>query len=229
MMTFNIKMKFVDYVLRSCKWLHAMVIWLMGLVTMTLQLPSFLDTDSVEYLIVCWGGILNGNLVKNLPTNELDWRGKPRDKWEYSSPIGKLINLKGSCCWWKTSQPSYERLRRKTRQEINQWKTFELDEEMWEENQKIIVIINEKTFQPGLRIGKEKPRVVEGEKICSIRDLVNEGLEWWKTWMMRNLVRIRCCVVLQESNCQWSNCHCRLPDAPYPKETDLRLFADFWL
>ena len=46
---------------------------------------------------------------------------------------------------------------------INQWKTSELDEEMWKENQKIIDIVNEKTFQPGLRTGKEKPKVY-GEK-----------------------------------------------------------------
>ena len=32
----------------------------------------------------------------------------------------------------------------------------ELDEKMWEENQKIIDIVNKKTFQPGLRTGKEK-------------------------------------------------------------------------
>ena len=35
---------------------------------------------------------------------------------------------------------------------------------MWEENRKIIDIVNEKTFQPRPRTGKEKPRfVVRGE------------------------------------------------------------------
>ena len=47
--------------------------------------------------------------------------------------------------------------------------------------------------------------------------------------MIRDLIRIRCCVVHQESNCQWSNCHYRLPDAPCARETDLRLPAGFWL
>ena len=49
---------------------------------------------------------------------------------------------------------------------------------MWEENQKIIDIVNEKTFQPGLRIGKEKPRLVE------------KGGTWFgrrRTWMIRDL------------------------------------------
>ena len=35
-----------------------------------------------------------------------------------------------------------------------------LDEEMWEENQKIIDIVNKTTFQPGPMTGKEKPRFV---------------------------------------------------------------------
>ena len=35
---------------------------------------------------------------------------------------------------------------------------------MWEENQKIINIVNEKTFQPGLRTGKEKPKVCDERK-----------------------------------------------------------------
>ena len=46
---------------------------------------------------------------------------------------------------------------------------------MWEENRKIIDIVDEKTFQPGLRTGKEKPRfVVRGGT------LVEEGLGWNK-------------------------------------------------
>ena len=44
----------------------------------------------------------------------------------------------------------------------------ELDEKMWEKNQKIINIVNEKTFQPGPRTRKEKPR------------FVMRGGTWWK-------------------------------------------------
>ena len=42
-------------------------------------------------------------------------------------------------------------------------KNLPTDEGDEEENQKIIKIdiVNEKTFQPGLRTGKEKPRLVE--------------------------------------------------------------------
>ena len=40
----------------------------------------------------------------------------------------------------------------------------ELDLEKWEENQKIIDIVDKKTFQLRLRTGKEKPRfVIRGE------------------------------------------------------------------
>ena len=45
---------------------------------------------------------------------------------------------------------------------------------MWEENQKIIDIVNKKTFQPGLRTGKEKPRLDERGGTCLRRDLVEE-------------------------------------------------------
>ena len=46
-----------------------------------------------------------------------------------------------------------------------------------EKNRKIISvdIVNEKTFQSGLRTGKEKPRLVERE---GGRGLVDEGLGW---------------------------------------------------
>ena len=47
----------------------------------------------------------------------------------------------------------------------------ELDEKMWEENQKIIDIVNKKTFQPGLRKRKEK---IDRER----RGLLKEGLRW---------------------------------------------------
>ena len=57
-------------------------------------------------------------------------------------------------------------------------KNLPTDEGDEEENRKIISadIINEKTFQPGLRIEKEKPRLVE------------RGGTWfgrWGTWMIR--------------------------------------------
>ena len=46
------------------------------------------------------------------------------------------------------------------------------------ENQKIISvdIVNKKTFQPGLKTRKEKPRLVEKEKIWSRRNMDDEGL-----------------------------------------------------
>ena len=86
--------------------------------------------------------------MKNLPTDEGDWGGKPKD---------------------------------------------------------LIDIVDEKTFQPGLRTGKEKPRLMERGGVCS--RLVRGG-----TWMIRDLVRIRCCVVLQESNCH-GNYHAGSPAA----------------
>ena len=42
--------------------------------------------------------------------------------------------------------------------------------------------------------------------------------------MIRDLVKIECYVILQESNC-----HCRLPDASCARKTDLRPPAGFWL
>ena len=39
-------------------------------------------------------------------------------------------------------------------------KPLELNVKIWEENRKIIDIIDEKTFQPGSRTKKEKPRFV---------------------------------------------------------------------
>ena len=42
---------------------------------------------------------------------------------------------------------------------------------MWEEKRKIINIVDEKTFQSGLKTEKEKPRLIEREKVCSRWDL----------------------------------------------------------
>ena len=107
----NVRMKFVGHVSGSCEWSRAKVMWLVGLVTMTLQLPSFLDASSIK----CGSRLLiNGNSVKNLPTLWGRLRKKTGGKWEHPSPVEKLMCLKGSSHWWKTSQPSYRRLRRKT-------------------------------------------------------------------------------------------------------------------
>ena len=47
---------------------------------------------------------------------------------------------------------------------------------MWEENRKIIDIVDEKTFQPGLRTGKKKPRLMKRGRVCLKGDLFEEGL-----------------------------------------------------
>ena len=83
---------------------------------------------------------IRDQLMKNLPTDERDWGGKPKD----------FIN-----------------------------------------------IVDEKTFQPGLRIEKEKSRIMERRGVCSRKDLFKG-----ETWIIRDLVRIKYYVVLQESNCQ---------------------------
>ena len=57
-----------DHVTRSCKWSHVEIIWLVALVAMTLQLPSLLDARFVEHESCL---LRNGNLVKNLLTNEV--------------------------------------------------------------------------------------------------------------------------------------------------------------
>ena len=46
-------------------------------------------------------------------------------------------------------------------------KSLKLNEEIWEKNQKIIDIVNEKIFQPGLKTEKEKPRFVVRKKTWS--------------------------------------------------------------
>ena len=82
---------------------------------------------------------------------------------------------------WETGEEN------RTRESIDE-KPLELKEQMWEENRKIIDIVNEKTFQPELRTGKKKPRLMERKglfEVCSKKDLVG----------------IRCCSV-SESNCK---------------------------
>ena len=84
---------------------------------------------------------------------------------------------------------------------------------MWEESQKIINIIDKKTFQLGLRIGKEKPRLVKRKGTC----------------LRRELVRIKCCAVFQRSQTANNQLLYRLSGALHARTTDLRLSAGFWL
>ena len=70
-----------------------------------------------------------------------------------------------------------KRLKKKTGRGINQYKTSQLDERRTEEeNRKIISvdIVNEKTFQPGLKTGKEKPRLMERRGVYLRKDLFKE-------------------------------------------------------
>ena len=60
-------------------------------------------------------------------------------------------------------------------------KNLPTNERDGEENRKIIDIVVEKTFQPRLRIGKEKPRLVEKRGTCLRKNLVDEGHGWWRT------------------------------------------------
>ena len=68
--------------------------------------------------------------------------------------------------------------------EVENWtrdqllKNLPTDEGDGEENQKIISvdIIDEKTFQPGLRTRKEKSRLVERRRTYLRRDMDDEGL-----------------------------------------------------
>ena len=70
-----------------------------------------------------------------------------------------------------------------------------------EENQKIIEYsyCQWKNLPTWTKDRERKNEIDEEE-----RSLFDEGLVQKGTWMMRDLVRIRFCVVLQESNCQWS-------------------------
>ena len=57
-----------------------------GLMTMTLQLSSFLDTSFAERGSRLSRKGLNGNLVKNLQPNKKDWEGKPEDNENILAP-----------------------------------------------------------------------------------------------------------------------------------------------
>ena len=57
-----------------------------------------------------------------------------------------------------------------------------------------------------------------------------EGKDWWRekgfiwegTWIIKDLVRISCCLVFSGVELQRTNCKCRLPDASFARKTDLR-------
>ena len=129
-----------------------------------------------------------GTYWKTSQTNKGDWEGKPGDYWEHLSPIRKLMSLKKPYCWWKTSQPDDGKTEEENRIRDQSMKNLLTNEEDYKRKPKNH---DKKTFQPGLKTGKEK------------RD-------WWReegfvqggTWMMRDSARIRCCVVFQKSNCQ---------------------------
>ena len=69
-----------------------------------------------------------------------------------------------------------------------------LDKKMWKEIQKIINIVNEKIFQLGLRIKKEKPRLMKRKGTYSRRNLVEKRFGQNKVL----------CNSSMESNCQLS-------------------------
>ena len=57
--------------------------WLVGLVIMILQLPFFLGASSIERVVICWGAILNENLVKT--SQPVSWIEK--ENWETNKNI----------------------------------------------------------------------------------------------------------------------------------------------
>ena len=50
-----------------------------------------------------------------------------------------------------------------------------------------------------------------------------EGFVWRRTWMIRDLVRIRCYPVFSVNDLQRTNCQCRLSNTLCARETDLWL------
>ena len=61
------------------------------------------------------------SLIKNLSTHLGDWGRKPKDQWEHSSPVKKLMSFQKSCHWWKTFQPNNRGLRKK----IDDWRDID--------------------------------------------------------------------------------------------------------
>ena len=76
----------------------------------------------------------------------------------------------------KTSQPSYERLKRKTGQKNQSIKHLQTRWENMGGKSKDYRYHWWQTFYPKLRKEKEKPEVVERGGVCLIKDLVDEGL-----------------------------------------------------
>ena len=91
--------------------------------------------------------------------------------------------VKNLLTWWETSEEE-NRIRNKN---------LPTNEKDREENQKIIDIIDEKTFQPGLKTRKEKPRLVERGGVYSKRDLDDKGLGQNK--VLYNSSRIKLLIV----------------------------------
>ena len=50
-----------------------------------------------------------------------------------------------------------------------------------------------------------------------------EGFVWGGTWMIRDLVKIKCCLIFSRVELQSTKWKCRLPNALYARETDLWL------
>ena len=94
------------------------------------------------------------------------------------------MSLRGSCRWWKISQPNDEKTKVENRTRDQSMKNLLTDEGDWGEKPKdqSVDIVDEKTFQPGQRTGKKKPRLMWREGTWFGR---------WRTWIIRDLVKIR--------------------------------------
>ena len=79
-----------------------------------------------------------------------------------------MLLVKNLLTQWETEEEN------RTRDQLI--KNFPTNEGNVEENQMIIDIIDEKIFQPGLKTGKKKPRLVERGETFLRKDLINEGL-----------------------------------------------------
>ena len=69
--------------------------------TSALQLLLFLDVSSIER-----ENVKRKSGWKTPQPDKEDKGRKLGDYWENSSPVGRSISLKGSCCCWKTIQPN---------------------------------------------------------------------------------------------------------------------------
>ena len=85
-----------------------------------------------------WMQTLNGNLVKNLPTDEVKWGGKPGDKWEHPSSVGKLMNLNRIMSLVKYLPTQWRETEEENRIRDQLMKNLSTDKGDREENWKII-------------------------------------------------------------------------------------------